>query len=41
MRGTRAALRYAKATLAFAQEAKASDRVALDMLALGTLIATK
>jgi F-type H+-transporting ATPase subunit delta len=38
MRGTRAAIRYAKATLAFAQEAKASDRVAEDMLAIGTLM---
>ena len=38
MRGTRAALRYAKATLAFAQEAKAPDAVAQDMIALGTLM---
>jgi len=38
MRGTRAALRYAKATLSFAQEAKASEAVAKDMIALGVLM---
>ena len=38
MIGTRAALRYAKATLAYAQEAKASVAVAKDMIALGTLM---
>ena len=38
MRGTRAALRYAKATLSFDQEAKASEAVAKDMIALGVLM---
>lgn len=38
MKGTRAALRYAKATLSFAQENKASEIVAKDMRHLETLL---
>lgn len=38
MKGTRAALRYAKATLSFAQEIKAAEIVAKDMLQLEALL---
>ena len=38
MKGTRAALRYAKATLSFAQDNKAAEIVAKDMRQLGTLL---
>jgi F-type H+-transporting ATPase subunit delta len=38
MRGTRAALRYAKATLAFAEEAQASKAVAKDMQGVHSLV---
>ncbi len=38
MRGTRAAFRYAKATLAYAHEAKVSEVVAKDMFALTGLM---
>ena len=38
MRGTRAAFRYAKATLAYAHEAKVSEAVAKDMFALTGLM---
>jgi len=38
MRGTRAALRYAKAMLSYAQESKAADVVAKDMHALISLL---
>ena len=38
MRGTRAALRYAKATLAYAEQAKATQAVAKDMQMLHSLV---
>jgi F-type H+-transporting ATPase subunit delta len=38
MRGTRAALRYAKAALAFANETKAATHVAHDFTAMGALL---
>jgi F-type H+-transporting ATPase subunit delta len=38
MRGTRAALRYAKAMLSYAQEAKAAEAVANDMYSLISLL---
>ncbi|MFQ3340412.1 MAG: F-type H+-transporting ATPase subunit delta [Flavobacteriaceae bacterium] len=38
MRGTRAALRYAKAMLAYAQESNASEAVAKDMRSLVSLV---
>ena len=41
MKGTRAALRYAKAMLSFAQESKAADVVAKDMHALISLLHEK
>ena len=41
MRGTRAALRYAKAMLSYAQESKADKAVAKDMHALISLLHEK
>jgi F-type H+-transporting ATPase subunit delta len=40
MKGTRASIRYAKATLAFAQEAKAAQQVADDFKSLVHLLST-